>query len=252
MDPERFVGSLSALEFDSAFNPYSSRCEVHDVDDAPQRRRATLLAVLAVAAKQEIDSLWIARDLGYRGGRRTGLALTDDAHIQAHAARWGLSIPRPTRGGIVTERTAAVIWRVLSRIDAAIFLWNVFPLHPHEPGNPFSNRAHNHGERQVGQELLSELIELLEPYRLVAIGSTAASALHRIGGSRRIEHVRHPSFGGQRQFVTEMCQIYGLEVGLTAKPCRSRSMPGSEGWRAVGSALERDSQASCRVGESHG
>ena len=94
MNPHQFVASLSELKFDNAFNPYTSRCDVHDVDDAPQRRRTMLLAVLTVAVTQDVDSIWIGRDLGYRGGRRTGLALTDDAHTQEYAARWGVHFPR--------------------------------------------------------------------------------------------------------------------------------------------------------------
>jgi len=27
------------------------------------------------------NTIWMGRDLGYRGGRRTGLALTDEAHL---------------------------------------------------------------------------------------------------------------------------------------------------------------------------
>ena len=47
------------------------------------------------------------------------------------------------------ERTANVIWRMLMRIDEPIFLWNVFPLHPHEPDDPMSNRRHTAKERDA-------------------------------------------------------------------------------------------------------
>ncbi|WP_439952990.1 hypothetical protein, partial [Escherichia coli] len=78
-----------------------------------------------------VDSIWIARDLGYRGGRRTGLALTDEAHLSAHAGLYGqLPLARATRGPAMTERTATVIWQVLRDLRRPIFLWNVFPLHP--------------------------------------------------------------------------------------------------------------------------
>ncbi len=252
MNPHQFVASLSELKFDNAFNPYTSRCDVHDVDDAPQRRRTMLLAVLTVAVTQDVDSIWIGRDLGYRGGRRTGLALTDDAHTQEYAARWGVHFPRPTRGAILTERTAAVIWRVLSRINAPIFLWNVFPLHPHEPGKPFSNRAHNHRERRIGEELLSQLVELLGPHRLVAIGNAAASAVYRIGGERRVDHVRHPSYGGQGQFVTQMCEIYGLEFRPPVQPSRSLFSSGFECSDAAQRAVAVNSHTSYGAGASHG
>ncbi len=206
----QFVKELSKLKFENTFNPYSNRCEFHDRDKAPQYRSQALQSMLQTATEQVIDSLWIGRDLGYRGGRRTGLALTDDVHVKAHAERWALSVDRPTKGEIVAERTAAVIWRVLSKIKAPVFLWNVFPLHPHEPGNPFSNRAHNSCERRDGEEFLSELILLLKPCRLVAIGNDAARAARRSSDQHGVIQVRHPSYGGQTQFLTQMSELYDL------------------------------------------
>ena len=186
MNLVQFTVALSDLNFENVFNPYSHRCPVHDLDDAPQQRFQTLLAMLETATERNIDSIWIGRDLGYRGGRRTGLAFTDDVHICEHAERWELSYERPTKGEPVAERTAAVVWRVLSQIEASIFLWNVFPLHPHEFGNPFSNRSHNSRERRTGEEILAELIRLLEPYRLIAIGNNAARTALRLAGQREV------------------------------------------------------------------
>ena len=144
-----FVEAVASLQFEDCFNPYSDRCEVHDRRDAPRRRAAALSAMLRRATEAPVDAIWIGRDLGYRGGRRTGLALTDDVHMGQHARRWNLDLvaERPTIGSAVAERTAAVIWGMLEHIDARIFLWNVFPLHPHESGDPFTNRQHNAHER---------------------------------------------------------------------------------------------------------
>src|SRR5260370_26006512 len=127
--------------------------------------------MLTAAASTEIDALWIGRDLGHRGGRRTGLALTDDVHLTIHATRWNVSIERATTGSMVAERTAAVIWSMLALVPASVFLWNVFPLHPHEPDDPFSNRSHRPDERAAGEELLAQLIAILRRRRLVGIGN---------------------------------------------------------------------------------
>ena len=81
MHPRRFVAAIKDLKFHNAFNPYSDRCPIHDVPNAPSVRSKMLLAMLDVATSNEVDAIWIGRDLGYRGGRRTGLALTDDVHI---------------------------------------------------------------------------------------------------------------------------------------------------------------------------
>ena len=210
MGPVQFVEELSKLKLENTFNPYSDQCLVHDLVNAPQRRLQTLQSMLMVATKRDIESIWIGRDPGYRGCRRTGLAFTDDAYMQAHAQRWQLSIERPTKGTLVVERTATVIWQVLSQIDANVFLWNVFPLHPHEPDNPFSNRSHNAHERNVGEEFLTQLILLLNPCRLIAIGNDAAKTAGRFSGQYNVVKVRHPSYGGQTQFISQMCELYDL------------------------------------------
>src|SRR5438552_347058 len=109
-----FVDCLIDIRFENCFNPYVDRCPVHDRPDAPRCRASALSSMLDSAANGPVDSIWIGRDLGYRGGRRTGLALTDDVHLAPHALRWGVQIERPTTGAAIAERTAAVIWGVLS------------------------------------------------------------------------------------------------------------------------------------------
>lgn len=203
-----FVSTVAALRFENCFNPYVDRCEVHDHENAPNLRATALSAMLKSAVREPIDAIWLGRDLGYRGGRRTGLALTDDVHIDRHVKRWDLSAERPTIGTAVAERTAAVIWSMLDQIDARIFLWNVFPLHPHEAGKPFSNRQHNARERRAGEEVLKILITLLRPMRIIAIGNDAAAAASRVVEAVPVVWVRHPSYGGQTQFLRQITEIY--------------------------------------------
>lgn len=212
-----FVEEVSGLSFENTFNPYSERCEVYDVYDAPQKRRTLLKRLLLAASDVEIESIWVGRDLGYRGGRRTGLALTDDVHLSHHAARWGIEVGRLTKGQAVPERTAAVIWSVLEEVKKPIFLWNVFPLHPYESGDPFSNRAHNAKERAAGEEVLATLVELLKPKRVLAIGNAAEKAAVQLKGYCSVVKVRHPSYGGQNIFLDQMRAIYSLkEVQCTS------------------------------------
>ncbi len=212
MTPGEFVTAVENLEFDDTFNPYRHYCTIHDVPDAPAIRRAILLEMLNAAYQTEVDSLWIGRDLGYRGGRRTGLALTDDVHVASHGMRWRLTIERATKGPLICERTASVIWRALTEIERPVFLWNVFPLHPYEKENPFSNRSHNCRERDAGASLLAELIEMLSPRLIVALGNEAMQVTQRVSGCSDVMQVRHPSYGGQVLFLSQVEDLYGVSV----------------------------------------
>lgn len=210
MTSSSFVKDLQRLEFDHVFNPYTDRCPVHDRDDAPERRSVNLLSVLEAAVGRPVDALWIGRDYSYRGGRRTGLAFTDDERLEEHALRWGLTLRRPTRGAVVRERSASVVWNVLSRIEATVFLWNVFPFHPHQPDSPFSNRSHVAVERRSGLYLLDQLVHMLDPAAIIAIGNDAEKAARSIAGPAEVVKVRHPSYGGQTEFLAGMEAYYGL------------------------------------------
>lgn len=208
MKPIAFVEALSTVQLDAVFNPYSDICPLHDRADAPQRRRANLRRFLESVADDEVDSIWIARDLGYRGGRRTGLPLTDEMHLQTFSEIYGLPLSRATKGPPMAERTAAIIWRVLQQINRPVFLWNIFPLHPFEPGDPLSNRCHTRAEREMVSEFLFTLLDMLRPRRVIAIGRDAQKALAEM--SLDCHAVRHPSYGGQSEFISGMCALYGL------------------------------------------
>lgn len=208
MNSKDIVNAIRLMEFENTFNPYFDRCPVYDADEAPELRRYYLAEMLERAAAAELDAIWVGRDLGHRGGRRTGLALTDDVHFSNHLVRWDLEPRRPTCGAPVAERTAAAIWDILLRVNAPIFLWNVFPLHPFDDGDPFSNRAHNARERKAGADVLIQIIEYIKPQRIAAIGNDAFNVLAAAFNADQIYKVRHPSYGGQSEFLSRMEELY--------------------------------------------
>ena len=214
MTPDDFVRALAGVDCAHTFNPYSDRCAIHDRADAPVIRRRNLFQILRAARGRRVDAVWMGRDLGFRGGRRTGLALTDDLHLPIHGRLWGVSCARPTKGELVAERTATVVWELLTRVDVPVFLWNAFPFHPYNAGQPFSNRAHKGREREIGTAILRELIALLRPRRLVAVGNDATRTAGLVGNAVETLSVRHPSYGGQRQFRAKICQLYGLSESV--------------------------------------
>ena len=204
-----FVALVAGLRFDNAFNPYIDTCVDFDMPDAAAIRRSNLTKALDAALTTGVESVWVARDLGYRGGRRTGLALTDEAHLNAHAALLGAEdLRRSTRGPAVAERTGTVIWRMLMQIGKPVFLWNVFPLHPHEPGHPMTNRSHTRAERQACRHIMVTLLDLLAPKAVLAIGRDAEAAMADLDIVAK--QVRHPSYGGQPEFIDGVLAHYGL------------------------------------------
>ncbi|CDX12603.1 conserved hypothetical protein [Mesorhizobium plurifarium] len=210
MKPAAFVQELASYRFKDAFNPYADACPDFDTDEAPAIRCRNLEAVLDAAMVRGIHSFWIARDLGYRGGRRTGLALTDELHLAWHADLLGTApLCRATKGPPVAERTASVVWRMLKSIEQPIFLWNVFPFHPHAAGQPMTNRCHTKSERLACKPLLEALIAALKPKHLVAIGRDAQSALADLDLDATA--VRHPSYGGQNEFVGALEALYSVQ-----------------------------------------
>jgi hypothetical protein len=187
---------------------------------------------LEAALAAHIDTIWIARDLGYRGGRRTGVPLTDEIHLnQAGALMGGIALDRATRGPVVAERTAAIVWSVLYGLGEPAVLWNIFPLHPHEPDDPFSNRCHTRAERDATWPMLMALITMFKPRRIVAIGRDAGMALSGLDIS--VEIVRHPSYGGQAEFVSGVRKIYGLTDDRNDQEMLELSLPGPHAARGA-------------------
>ena len=214
----QFVEAVARLRLPSVFNPYTDRCSDFDLPDAPARRRANLEAQLQAAIDAKADTIWVGRDLGYRGGRRTGVAFTDEPNLPSVAAAFGrpLKLSRATRGPIVAERTASVIWRAINRLGMPVFTWNVFPLHPHEPDDSLTNRCHSRGERAATRPILEQLIEILQPSTIVAIGNDAELGLADLGIA--CLKVRHPSYGGITDFECGIAKIYGFDIAPRPSP----------------------------------
>ena len=204
-----FVRDLASVKLPGVFNPYADTCDVHDRSDAAVLRQRALRSYLEAVRAMRVDTIWMGRDLGYRGGRRTGLALTDELHLTMFASVYpGSATTKSTRGPIIAERTAAEIWSLLGQLKVPPLLWNVFPFHPHEPDDPFTNRKFTASELKVVDPLNRLLVKWLGIRRVIAIGQDAADYAGELGIDVRA--VRHPSYGGITDFRNGIHKLYGL------------------------------------------
>jgi hypothetical protein len=108
----------------------------------------------------------------------------------------------------MTELTAGVVWTALDQIREPVFLWNVFPLHPHKPGLSLSNRRHNRQELMKCQSILGEIFSMLAPETIVAIGANAQNVL--ASQNYKFWPARHPAYGGKSAFLRGIKDIYRI------------------------------------------
>jgi hypothetical protein len=215
---DAFLNDLCSYEAEQVFNPWTTNCEYVDVEDSFRIRRQNLRTVLCACADAGEVDVWVGRDLGWRGGRRTGVALVDEYSLDGYAR--SIEVPilaKATAGPVMRERTATEIHLARLRVSRKIFFWNVFPFHPHESGKPQSNRLHTRLEHDVGLAFLTSVLALLPVGRVVTIGNDATSALQAAGV--KSFPVRHPSYGGQREFHQQIDAHYQLSRVADVQGC---------------------------------
>lgn len=180
-------------------NPWAAANEDDAVDNGPDRRIAHLRAH---AARPGLRLVLIGEAAGYQGCRISGIPFTSEALLIDGAIPGIAATPRlSTRAKPWSEPSARVVWRTLYEQQLAdqAFLWNAFPLHPHEPGKPHTNRTPTRAELAAGEGVLRALRLCLPDAVLAAVGNKSSEALSRLGYA----HVplRHPAYGGVPEFV---------------------------------------------------
>ena len=160
MPVDRFMADLGSVSpSDLWFNPWRDWIPGIDIrPEAPRQRCAHLRAYLE-ARMATAAFLLVAEAPGYQGARFSGVAMTCERtllggkpEIPSHALFASdvvcrrTSDPAIARNGVerrlgFCEPTATVVWRELvARSGAAMgaVMWNVFPFHPHKPGEPLN------------------------------------------------------------------------------------------------------------------
>ncbi len=202
---DRLISELSnTLVSDRACNQYS-RIEGDLRENAVRRRNLRLYL-------EELDGigpkvLLIGEAVSHRGGRLSGVAFLSEAIMLAgvetrsgrvlggdHGYRKATAGPK-----LSTEASASMVWETIRELAPLPLLWNAFPFHPFQHGNPLTNRVPSSAELEIGSRFIARLTRLFDFEQIVAIGNQASSSLTKM----KIPHekVRHPSMGGKRQFV---------------------------------------------------
>ena len=190
MTVARLIGDLARCETPSTLiNPFRQHVAEFDVSNAPKLRQANLLAYLADRPKPH--ALLVGEAMGWRGGRFSGIAFTSERQLAGWGPPFSASSLRP---GGWTESSATIIHGVLDELELErqVVLWNTVPFHPHPPGKPLGNRAPKVGEIALGKRFLEQLVGLLQPAEIIAVGRIAEGTLGDLATGR----VRHPAQGG--------------------------------------------------------
>ena len=142
---------------------------------------------------------------GYAGCALTGIPFTSEALIRNSGHPFLRELrPHIRIAGTQSEQTATIVWNYLSERPALPAFWNIFPFHPHEPGQLRGNRAPTVEEREFGHEFVGGVVGVLAPKRILAIGKTAHNTLSRFKHPLLAGYIRHPANGGTAGFITGM------------------------------------------------
>ena len=185
------------------FNPYSTRSEGLDRADAISIRRDNLRKYVTERRKKP-EVLLLAEAPGPWGCRFSGVPITSEEQLLDPdfpiSGRQSSLEENPHK-----EYSATIYWGILLPWHEHIFTWNTVPMHPHYQGKPLTIRTPRASEIKRFLPLVSEMVEILKPRAVVAVGRKADKALGMI--DVEATYVRHPSQGGATLFREGVLQI---------------------------------------------
>ena len=195
---DAFVERLAAAHSGpNSVNPFD-----RSRDDNAIRRR-NLTRYVEELSERRPATLLVGEAPGYRGMAITGVPFTNTVLLQRGIPAFGLlgaenGYEVPDAPAVAAEPTATVMWQVLEGLDFLPVLWSAFPLHPHRPSDPLSNRTPTGAETAAWAWSWQALAEVFGIRSVVAVGNVAQASLARSGWD--VPRVRHPSHGGREGF----------------------------------------------------
>lgn len=201
----RLVDTLPAGR-DGLFNPWKDHCP-HDAEgNGPEAK----LARLALHLDCQPRFILAGEAPGYAGCRYSGVAFTSERLLGEGAIPRisALSARLSTRRLPFSEPSATIVWKTLYRLGIAeqTLLWNALQMHPHRPGELWSNRTPTPAEISLGEPALRILIAAFPAARIIAVGKKSEGLLQGMGvpiaGA-----VRHPANGGATEFAAGLARL---------------------------------------------
>ncbi len=180
------------------FNFYDTVNPQFDLPAAAEIRQANLLSFLQ-SMPQSPPVLLIGEAPGWHGCRFSGVPFTSEAQLTSAALPFSGQISSYSEAPHA-EASATIFWQALRPHHPQFFVWSSVPFHPYQPGNPLSNRTPSRQELRSFQPVLSEIIRLLHPKLVLAVGRQAQQALAWL--DIPAVALRHPSHGGASEFRT--------------------------------------------------
>jgi uracil-DNA glycosylase len=191
------------------FNFYLDEVLRFDLPGAAGLRRQNLHSYLA--SYHEIPPvLVIGEAAGWHGARFSGVPFTCEALLTGGKLPFSGS-QTSNQNAPCSEITAAVFWSVMKPHFPRFLAWNIFPLHPRDDSSALkiTNRRPSPAEIRLTLGLLQEMVAMLKPKRLIAVGKVAYETLRdpelKLGINP--QYVRHPSFGGKQEFARALQRL---------------------------------------------
>ena len=186
------------------FNQYRSRDHAVDRALAPSIRRDNLFAYFSSFRKRP-SLLLLGEAPGPWGCRFSGIPFTGERQLLAHSLPFcGKQSSRDEPGISVRRKppyisnSARLFWSTMLPFHPRFIVWNCVPFHPYDTGNILSVRTPTASEVLYYSHILAEIILLLKPDRIIAVGRKAQFSLSHLGVP--CDYVRHPSQGGAIKF----------------------------------------------------
>ncbi|KAA3641885.1 MAG: hypothetical protein DWP95_05895 [Proteobacteria bacterium] len=167
--------------------------------------------LLAVKIFNSQPVLLVGEALGYKGGRLTGIPFScGDMY-----SRFNHPLLLELKSKLIlttreSENTATMVWEYLTEKQQTPLFWNAFPFHPYQVRRPKTNRAPTAKEIQQGSRYLQQLADIFQPTTIAGIGRKGQLAAQKAFPSHAIQRIRHPSFGGKREFISGMDDLFQL------------------------------------------